>query len=112
MPEPVVRVSVLRCKPEDYARLRVMMVEAEAVLRPGIEAMEGFLAFYAGADEANHAMINSSFWRTVDDARQLDHYAPMLELGRVFTAQGAVFERPIVNYGGLWSFGDLARPEA
>ena len=108
MSNPVIRVSVLRCKPEDFARLHVMMVEAEAVLRPGIEAMDGFLAFFAGADETAHAMINTSFWRTLADAQQLDHYEPMLELGRRFTAQGAVFERPIVNYGGLWSFGELA----
>jgi len=108
MSEPVIRVSVLRCKPGDFARLQVMMVEAEAVLRPGIEALPGFLGFFAGADEAAGAMINTSFWRTVADARQLDHYEPMLALGREFTAAGAVFERPIVNYGGLWSFGGLA----
>jgi hypothetical protein len=109
MSEPVVRVSVLRCKSEDFARLRVMMVEAEAVLRPGIEALPGFLDFFAGADEAAGAMINTSFWRTLADARQLDHFQPMLDLGRVFTAEGAVFERPILHYGMLWRFGDLAR---
>jgi hypothetical protein len=26
----------------------------------------------------------------------------MLELGRQFVAMGATFERPIMNYAGLW----------
>ena len=105
MPQPVVRVSILRCKPEDFARLNTMMVEAEPVLRPGIEAMDGFLAFFAGADEATNSMINVSLWRTQADAHQLDRYEPMLALGREFVAAGAQFERPVMNHDLLWRFG-------
>ena len=49
--QPIVRVSIIRCAPDKFAELQQMMVEAEKVLRSGIEAMRGFLAFYAGADE-------------------------------------------------------------
>lgn len=109
MSEPVVRVSVVRCKPEDFAHIRVMMVDADAILRPEIETMPGLLGFFAGADEANHALINVSFWRTQADAHRLDDFEPMLALGRQFVAEGAVFERPIMNHDLLWAFGDLAR---
>ena len=44
--QPIVRVSILRCPPDGFAEMRQMMVEAEKVLRPGIESMRGLLAFY------------------------------------------------------------------
>ncbi len=56
----VVRVSILRCRPEQFARLSAMMAEAEVALRPGIEAMPGLLAYYAGADEATSSLTNTS----------------------------------------------------
>lgn len=108
MPDPVVRVSILRCDAARFDRLRAMMAEAEAVLRPGIEAMPGFLAFYAGADEATHSMTNTSVWETLEDAQRLDRFEPMLGLGRRFAAEGTAFERPIMNYATLWRFGILA----
>jgi len=49
---PVVRVSIQRCPPECFAKLRQMAVESDLALRPGIEAVAGLLAFYFGADEA------------------------------------------------------------
>jgi hypothetical protein len=47
--KPAVRVSILRCPPEHFAELRQMMMDANPVLRPGIEAMAGLLAFYVRA---------------------------------------------------------------
>lgn len=108
MSDPVVRVSVLRCDPEQFSRLRQMMVEAEATLRPGIEAISGLLAYYAGADEATHSLTNTSIWDTLEHAQQMDHFQPMLDLGKRFAAEGATFERPIMNYATLWRFGTLA----
>jgi len=99
---PVVRTSILRCAPAQFLEFRQMMQDAEAVLRPGIEAMSGLLAFYVGADEATASLSNISLWSTLDDARQLDGFQPMLELGRVFVLKGATFERPIMNYTTLW----------
>jgi hypothetical protein len=100
--QPVVRVSILRCAPEHFAELRRMMIEADAVLRPGIEAMPGLIDFYAGADEATSSLMNVSVWETLDQARRLDSYQPMLDAGKAFVQKGATFERPIMNYATLW----------
>jgi hypothetical protein len=100
--QPVVRVSILRCAPERFADLRQMMVDADAVLRPGVEAMAGLIAFYAGADEATSSLTNVSIWASLDAAKQLDRYQPMLDLGKAITASGATFERPVMNYATLW----------
>lgn len=100
--QPVVRVSILRCAPEKFAELQQMMIDADAVLRPGIEAMPGLIAFYAGADEATSSLMNVSIWKTLDNARQLDTFQPMLDLGKVFVQSGATFERPIMNHLTLW----------
>jgi len=79
-----------------------MMVEADPVLRSGIEAMAGFLAFYAGADEATSSLSNVSLWTSLEASKQLDTFQPMLDLGKPFIAKGATFERPVMNYATLW----------
>ncbi len=100
--QPVVRVSILRCPAERFAELRQMAVEADRVLRPGIEAMTGLLAFYFGADEATSSLTNVSLWTSLEAAKQLDTFQPMLQLAKPFAAKGATFERPIMNYATLW----------
>ena len=100
--QPVVRVSIFRCAPENFTELRQMMIEADSILRPGIEAMPGLINFYAGADEATSSLTNVSIWKTLDDAKRLDTFQPMLDLGKTFTQKGATFERPIMNYLALW----------
>jgi hypothetical protein len=107
---PVVRVSIFRCSPDKFARLRTMMVDADPILRPGIEAMNGLLTFYAGADEATSSLTNVSLWTDLAAAKQLDTFAPMLELGRKFTEAGATFERPIMNYATLWQLAQASKP--
>ena len=99
---PVIRVSILRCKPEQFAELKEMMERSEEVLAPGIRQMNGFLHFYAGADEAVNSFTNVSLWQTLADAQQLDTYQPMLDLGKEFVAKGATFERPVMNYASQW----------
>jgi hypothetical protein len=111
--QPVVRVSILRCPPEHFAELRQMAVDADPVLRPGIEAMAGLLAFYFGADEATSSLSNVSLWTSLEAATQLDTFQPMLELAKPFAAKGATFERPIMNYATLWQLtGSAASGEA
>jgi hypothetical protein len=102
MQQPVVRVSIIRCAPDRFADIRLMMIEAEKALRPGIEGMRGLISFYAGDDEATSSLTNVSVWADLDAARQLDHYQPMLDAGKEFVARGATFERPIINYAMLW----------
>jgi hypothetical protein len=99
---PVVRVSIIRCTPDKFAEIRKMMIDADKVLRPGIEAMRGLLEFYAGSDEATSSLMNVSMWVDLETAKQLDRYQPMLDLGKEFVAKGATFERPIMNYATLW----------
>ncbi len=99
---PVVRISILRMSAEAFPRLRDEMIAAQAALEPGIRAMPGFIDFFAGDDPATSSMTNVSLWRTLEDARQLDHFQPMLELGRKFVDLGATFERPVMNYAPLW----------
>jgi hypothetical protein len=98
----VIRVSILRCKAESFAELRGMMMSALARLEPGVGKMHGFVHFYAGADEATSSLTNVSLWTSLEDAKQLDSFQPMLDLAKEFAAKGAVFERPIMNYATLW----------
>jgi hypothetical protein len=99
---PTIRVSVIRCDPQDFAELRKMMAEAISVLEPGIRQMRGLIHFYAGEDEAVSSLVNVSMWRTLEEAKQLDTFQPMLDLGKVFVSKGATFERPIMNYASQW----------
>lgn len=99
---PVIRVSILRCQPHQFAELNEMMAESNAVLEPGIRRMHGIIHFYAGADHAASSLINVSIWDTLADAQQLDTFQPMLDLGKTFAAKGANFERPILNFASLW----------
>lgn len=105
---PVLRVSIIRCAPDKFGTIRQMMIDADRQLRPGIEAMRGLLGFYAGADEATSSLTNVSLWVDLAAAKQLDSYEPMLQLGREFVANGATFERPIMNYSTLWQLGATA----
>ena len=103
--EPIVRVSILRCPPDKFADMRQMMIDAEKVLRPGIESMRGLLALYTGADEATSSLAQVSVWIDLAAAKQLDTFQPMLDSGKEFVAKGATFERPIMNYATLWQLG-------
>jgi hypothetical protein len=107
---PIVRVSVLRCQPQQFAELKKMMAESIAVLGPGIRQMRGLIHFYAGEDEAVTSLTNVSVWRTLEDAKQLDTFQPMLDLGKVFASKGATFERPIMNYASLWEIAPERLP--
>jgi hypothetical protein len=107
MASVVLRVSVARCDRADFERFRTMTTNAQSVLQPGIGAMPGLRAFYAGADEVSHSLINTSVWDTLEHAQQMDRFAPMLELGKRFAEAGDRFERPNMNHAVLWSFGPL-----
>ena len=102
MSPPVVRVSVLRCEPDQFQAFRQMMADSEPVLVPGIRKMNGLISYWAGADEATSSLTNVSVWNTLADAKQMDTFQPMLDLGRSFAEKGAKFERPIMNYATLW----------
>lgn len=58
-----------------------------------MQAMPGLLTFYFGADEETSSLTNVSLWASLEAAKQLDTYPPMLDLGKPFSAKGATFER-------------------
>lgn len=101
----VVRVALVRCDPENFALISDKMQESEKELRPGIEAMPGLVAFYAGADSETLTLTNVSIWDSVEHAKQLDTFAPMVALAREFIADGGRPERPVMNHVMQWSFG-------
>ena len=107
--QPVVRVSILRCPPDKFAEMRQMMNDLEPVLRPGIEAMRGLVAFYVGEDEATSSLSNVSLWTDLDAAKQLDTFRPMLDSGKPFIDKGGTFERPIMNYLPMWELKPVSR---
>ena len=102
---PIVRISIVRCDAAQFDKLQQLMIESEAALRPGIELLPGLLAFYAGADQSTCSLTNTSLWDSLEHAQQLDHFQPMLDAGKRFAAEGARFERPIMNYATFWRFG-------
>lgn len=102
MPQPVVRLSILRCEPDQFPMFKKMMEDADGVLAPGIRSMEGLIDYFAGADEATSSLSNVSVWETLEHARQMERFAPMADLARQFAEKGARFDRPIMNHGVLW----------
>lgn len=107
--QPVVRVSILRCRPEQFSELKQMMAASKAVLEEGITKMRGLIHYYVGEDEALSSLTNVSIWQSLDDAKQMDTFRPMLDLGKAFAAKGATFERPIMNYATLWQIEGAER---
>jgi hypothetical protein len=103
--QTVVRVSILRCDPARFAEFKRMMSDSETLLAPGIKAMRGCIAYVAGADENTSSLSNVSIWSNLQDAKQMEHFQPMLDLGKRFLDAGATFERPIMNYATLWHLG-------
>lgn len=101
---PFVRLSRATFDAGLYPMVRKLLAASEAILAPGIRALPGCVHFWAGIDEEAGTMVNVSVWTTLAGARQLDTYEPMLAQGRVFSAAGVTFERPIVNYDVLWEF--------
>jgi hypothetical protein len=103
---PVVRVSILRCEPDRLLEFERMMNESAVLLLPGIRAMRGCRGYFAGSDQATSSLSNVSVWATLEDAKQMEHFQPMLDLGKRFLDAGATFERPIMNYGTLWQLAN------
>jgi hypothetical protein len=105
MEPSVVRISILRCDRERFDEFRQRMRGAEETLAAGLEALKGCRAYFAGADEATSSFTNTSIWDSLEAARQMDTFGPMLELAHQFAEAGARFDRPIMNHTVLWQIG-------
>jgi hypothetical protein len=102
----VVRTSTLHIPPEKLEALAAVMKSAESGLT-GIRRLKGLKAYFAGVDREKSQLVNVSIWETVEDAKQMDTFAPMLALAKQFLAYpGVTFVRPIPNFEVLWQWGD------
>lgn len=99
----VVRMSRGAFAPEFYEAVTQFLDESQNSLVPGIRELSGCLGFWAGTDRESNTMINVSVWASLEEARQLDTFAPMLALAKEFTRRGVQFERPITHYDVLWT---------
>lgn len=102
----VVRVSILNIPEHRLAELQGIMVDAERELR-GIRDLRGLRMYFVGVDAETSQLTNVSVWDTVEDAKQMASFAPMLELAARFASvEGVTFVRPIANFSALWQWGD------
>ncbi len=99
---PVIRISFLRCRPEQYAEFRDMMRGSAATLGPAVKGLPGLIHYHSGENEAESSFTNVSFWTSIEAAKQMDTLQPMLNLVKEFVAKGGTPIRPIVNYTQHW----------
>lgn len=104
----VIRVALVRCDPENFVLISDKMQESEKELRPGIEAMPGLIAYYAGADAETLTLTNVSLWDSVEHANQINTFEPMSRLAQDLIDHGGRPERPVMNHVTQWSFGPQA----
>lgn len=107
MAAPVVRVSILSVPRERLEEVARLMAEAEADLQ-GIRRLPGHLAYFAGLDRETAQLSNVSAWRSVEEAKAMLSFQPMLDLAARCAALGCTFLRPIPNFETLWQWGDVA----
>ena len=100
---PVVRVSIGRFDPGKLDTVEYALNAAQDKLVSGIRAMHGNRSYFAGIDRENFAMVNVSVWDSVEAAKQMESFQPMLDLAKEFASVGVRFERPVLNFEQLWT---------
>jgi len=103
MHEKVVRVSIGRFDSTNFERVHQALVASYDKLAPGIRAMSGNQGYFAGIDKQNAAIVNVSTWESLDNAKQMESFRPMLDLAGEFVALGVRFERPVLNFETVWT---------
>jgi hypothetical protein len=98
----VIRVSIGHFEPENADAIKSMLEATKAELEPGVRALRGNLAYWAGIDRENCAMTNVSRWESLEAAKQMATFQPMVDLAARFIAAGVRFQRPILNFEELW----------
>jgi hypothetical protein len=107
--DPVVRVSIGHFDPDDFGKVRDALKASQEKLVPGIRSMNGNRSYFVGINRENSAMINVSSWDSVNSAKEMDRFQPMLDLVRDFIAMGVRFERPILNFESVWMTEDRSQ---
>jgi hypothetical protein len=104
----VVRVSILNIPPEHLDHVEQLMTEAERDLA-GIRDLPGLRAYFVGVDRVTSQLSNVSVWDSVEHARAMGTFQPMLDLATEFAGiPGVTFVRPIPNFETLWQWGDAS----
>ena len=98
----IVRLSRASFPQDRYGEIRQLLDASQATLVPAVRELEGCLHYYAAIDRETSTMINASCRASLEQARQLDGFPPMLALAARFGEAGVRFERPIANYETLW----------
>jgi hypothetical protein len=75
---------------------------SQSALRESLEKLPGLIHFYAGIDREKGYVTNVSVWDSLEAAKQLNTFQPMLDQRPVMEAAGVTFE-PITNHEMLWT---------
>lgn len=98
----VVRISRGDFAPEQLAAVSEALNAWRARLEPALRELPGLKHYYVAVDPATSSMTNVSVWASLEDARQMNTLAVMLEQRAVFEALGVRFD-PIRNFTTLWA---------
>jgi hypothetical protein len=104
----IVRVSILNIPTDflDYAEK--LMAEAESDLAE-IRNLPGLLAYFAGVDRTTSQLSNVSVWDSVEHAKAMSTFQPMIDLAtKLAETPGVTFLRPIPNFENIWHWGDAS----
>jgi hypothetical protein len=98
----IVRISKGRFDPERRVQVEQLLVDSEAALREPLQALPGLLHYYAGIDREKGYVTNVSVWDSLEHARQLDTFPPMLAQRPIVEGAGVSFE-VISNHDTVWT---------
>ena len=98
----IVRVSNQRFHLSRLEEVERAYAKSELALRSGLGALPGLIHFYAGIDREKGYVTNVSVWDSLEHAKRLNAFQPMLDQKPVMEAVGVIFE-PITNHECLWT---------
>lgn len=98
----VVRISRGSFAAEKLREVSDTLNEWQPRLEPALRALDGLTHYYVAVDGATNSMTNVSVWETLENAKQMDTLAVMLEQREAFVDLGVDFD-PIRNHTTLWA---------
>lgn len=69
--------------------VRISIFTVQSAVLTGIKQLSGLMHFFAGVDKERSQITNVNVWDSVENAKQLSTFQPMLDLGKEFSAKGA-----------------------
>ena len=99
---PVVRISKGKFDLTRLSEAERLLIESERALREPLQRLAGLLHYYVGIDRQRGSLTNVSVWDSLEHARQMDKFEPMLRQRPILEAAGIQFE-VITNHETLWT---------